>query len=177
LSNIYIRNLYSPGFSSITFSFYKTNLSIRFTPWINKNQAGRSQYDTKRFVSTTISDESAASLYYLATKIVDDDQSNPVQYLIQCNNQTILRFEYDENKAILIIEKDGERIIFEFAVHQYRVKENGQVVTKIIQAGLLAFSEVLYAYLTAIGEDVQHEPQPETEFSESQSHMPVYSWR
>lgn len=177
MNSAYIRNLYSPGFSFITLSFYKTNLSVRFTPWINQNQTGRSQYDAKKFIVTTISDESAASLYYLAQKIAEGELNNPVQYVIECNNQITLVFEYDADKATLSIEKDREKIVFEFAVHQYRVKEDGRIVTKTIQSGLLAFAEVLQAYLTAVGADRQQEIQTGTEFVGSQMPMASSGWR
>jgi len=173
MNNVFIRNLYSHDYSFITLSFYKTNLSVRFTPWINQNQIGRSQYDAKKFIVTTISDESAASLYYLTKKITEGELNNPVQYLIECNNQTTLVFEYDAEKATFSIEKVREKIVFEFAVHQYQMKEEGQIVTKTIQSGLLAFSEVLQAYLTAVGADRQHEQQQEAEFAVSQ--VPVSS--
>ena len=177
MNSAYIRNLYSPGFSFITLSFFKTNLSVRFTPWINQNQTGRSQYDAKKFIVTTISDESAASLYYLAKKIAEESLRDPVQYVIECNNKTTMVFEYDADKATLSIEKGREKIVFEFAVHQYRVKEDGRIVTKTIQSGLLAFGEVLQAYLTAIGADRQQEQQAGTEYEGSQVSMASAGWR
>ena len=109
-NNVLIRNLYAPGFSFVTFSFYKTNLSISFTPWLGQNDVGISQYDTKNFLSTTINDESAASLYLLAKLILDGNQRTPLLYTIECNGQTKLTFEYrpDQNnqmRAYLSIEK------------------------------------------------------------------------
>ena len=177
MNNVYIRTLYSPGFSFIMFSFYKTNLSIRFSPWISKDKTGRNQYDTMKCLSTTISDENAAVLYYLAKKIVEGELNNPVYYPIQCNKQTTLRFEYDANKAYFSIEKDREKINFEFAAHQYQVKEDGRIVTKTIHAELLVFAEILHAYLTAVGADRQQEIQGGTEYGESQMPMSSSEWR
>lgn len=160
MSNVYIRSIYAPGFSFITLSFFKTNLSISFTPWLSKDATGRSQYDTKKYVSTTINDENAATLYLLSKQITDGTLSNPVQYVIQCNKQAKLVFEYkpDPNtgmKAYLTIEKGKDKILFEFPTSQYKAKENDQIVVKNIQSGLLVFTEALQAYLTAVGADRQ----------------------
>ena len=156
----YIRNLYAPEFSSIMLSFFKTNLSISFMPWLGRNDMGRSQYDTKNSQRTTISDENAAALYSLARAIIDGKQTNPVQYVVERNKDTRLIFEYRQNqnnqmRAYLSLEKNGQTILFEFAVHLFKEKENGRVVVKEIQAGLEAFSQVMIAYLTAIGADRQ----------------------
>ena len=168
MNNIYIRAIYSPGFSYVTLSFFKTNLSVGFSPWVSKDQTGRNQYDTKKFVSTTINDEDVASLLWLSKQIIDGTLSNPIQYLIECNKYTSLLFTHDSDKTCLIIEKNKEKVVFEFPTHQYRVKEDGKIVTKTILSGLLVFSEALQAYLTAVGADRQQDKQTGTGFGASQ---------
>lgn len=155
--NTVIRSLYSPGFASMMLSFYRTNLAVAFTPWISKDKTGRDRYDTKKFVSTTINDESVASLYFLSKSILEGKQCNPLQYVIDCNNAKLI-FEYrpDPNnkmRAYLSIEKDKITIPFEFAVQQYKIKENGRMIIKEVPAGLEVFSQVMAAYLTAVGAD------------------------
>ena len=175
MNNIYIRTLYSPGFSSVTLSFFKTKLSVGFSPWVSKDQTGRSRYDTKNFIAMTINDETAAALSFLAKQIIEGTLCNPVQYAIQGNKNTSRLFEFDGEKARLIIEKSKDMAAFEFIVHVYRTKEDGQLVTKIIQAGLLAFAEVLQAYLNAVGADRQPDKQTGTGFgSQAQTSSSVW---
>jgi len=52
-----------------------------------------------------------------------------------------------------MINKNNESITFRFNIHKYEVKENGQVVTKVIQTGLGVFAKILDGYLTGIGAD------------------------
>ena len=177
MKNIYIRSLYSSGFSSMMCSFYSTNLSIGFWPWISKDQMGRDRYDKNRFVSTTINDESAASLYFLSKQIIGGTLNNPAQYLIRCNKQTSLLFENDAGTTRLIIEKGKDKIVFQFPIHEYKVKEDGRLVTKTIQVGLIVFTEILEAYLTAVGADRQQDKQVSAEFSGSQPQNASSVWK
>lgn len=159
MQNIYIRNLYSPGYSFITLSFYKTNLSIGYTNWIGKDEVGFHKYDTKNYVSTTISDENVAALYSLTKQILAGTMKNPCQYVIQCNKQAVILFEHDLEKTQFNIEKNGEKIPFVFTVHKYKEKVNGRVVEKMIQTGLIVFAEVLHTYLSAVAADRQMNKQ------------------
>lgn len=159
MQNIYIRNLYAPGFSLITLSFYKTNLSISYAPWIGENEIGLHRYDTKNYVSTTINDENVAALYSLTQQILNGTMKNPCQYVIQCNKQAVILFEYDLEKTQLNIEKNGEKIPFIFTVHKYKEKVNGKVVEKTIQTGLIVFAEVLHTYMSAVAADRQMNKQ------------------
>lgn len=172
--NTYIRNIYSPGFAYMTLSFYRTNLSISFVPWVSRDKVGRDRYDNNRFVSTTINDESAASLYFLSKQIVEGTLTAPAQYQIQCSKQCTLSFEYGpgqdgQMKTHLIIEKEKDKIAVEFQTHEYRVKEDGKITTKIIQSGLMVFAEVLSAYLSAVAADRQTDTQAGTWNSGAQS--------
>ena len=162
IRNVYIRNIYAPGFSFITLSFFKTNLSISFSRWLGRDENGFSKYDTKNYISTTISDENVAALYLLSNRIVNEKLTNPVQFTIPCNKQSTITFESGidqegQMKIRLYIEKGKETILFEFPIHKYKTRENDQIVEKTIQTGLIVFEEALQAYLTAIGADRQPE--------------------
>jgi len=176
MANVIIRNLYSPGLSTVTLSFYKTNLSIVFSPWVQE-QGRQNKLNTKHFISTTISDENAAALYMLSKQISEGTQSDPVQYLIQCNKQTMLTFEYDTEKACLIIEKGAEKIFFEFPTHEYRIKEKGQIVTKVLQSGLIVFSETLGAYLSTVVADRHMDKHDKLYPTETQPQESAMKWR
>lgn len=160
MKSTHLRTMYSPYFASIRFSFYRTNLALSFSPWPGKEHIGSGQYMPKKYLNTTISDENAAALYLLAKNIAEGTQVNPIQYVIECNNQTMLTFEHDSDQTFFTIEKGNEKIVFQFVTHQFKEKENGKIVTKTIQSGLLFFSEILQAYLTAIAEDRQQDSQP-----------------
>ena len=71
MNNDHIRSLYSPGFSAMNLSFYKTNLAIGFNPWIPNDSSICGKYDTEKFIVTTISIENTAALYYFAQKIIN----------------------------------------------------------------------------------------------------------
>ena len=102
--------------------------------------------------------------------------NNPAQYLIRCNKQTSLLFENDAGTTRLIIEKGKDKIVFQFPIHEYKVKEDGRLVTKIIQAGLIVFVEILEAYLTAIGADRQQDKQAGIGFGGSQAQAASSVW-
>ena len=167
--NIYIKTSYSQGSASITYSFYKTNLSLRFTKWVGTNSVGLSEYDKTGALSTTISDESAAALYCIAKKIIAGKVKNPVLLEIPCNNDTKIIFEYYPEQAVLTIEKQGDRILFDFPCHIHKEKENGKTVEKIIWSGLIVFAMVLETYLSSVAADRQTSEMLEGDYSNSYS--------
>ena len=157
-ANTYIRTLYSPGFSFLMMSFFKTNLTLNFVPYLGKDNVGRSQYSKTEFLSTTVNYEGAAALYMTAMPILDGNESQ-VELVLPCSNDATLIFEYklDQNNqmsAYLVIDKNNETIPFRFGTHQFRAKENGQMVTKVLQSGLGAFTKTMEAYLSGIGADL-----------------------
>lgn len=153
--NTYIKTSYSQGTASITYSFYKTNLCLRFTPWNGQLGGNPNTYDKAKAISTTISDESAAALYFLSNKIIAGKVKNPVLLEIPCNGDAMIRFEYYPERAVLTIEKQGQRVMFDFTSHRYMEKENGRTVTKNIWSGLIVFAEVLETYLSSVAADRQ----------------------
>lgn len=75
--------------------------------------------------------------------------------------------------AYLVIDKNGETILFRFGIHQYKVKQNGQMVTKVIQSGLGVFVKTLNAYLTGIGTDLHLNKLSEEEFDDQLTLLPI----
>jgi hypothetical protein len=57
-------------------------------------------------------------------------------------------------EAYLVISKSNEVIPFRFSTYQYKVKEKGQIVTKVARTGLLVFAKALEGYLEGIGVDL-----------------------
>lgn len=74
-NNTYIRTLYSSGFSFLAISFFKTNLTLNFVPYLGKDNVGRSQYSKSEFLSTTANYEGAAALYLAAMPILDGNEN------------------------------------------------------------------------------------------------------
>lgn len=153
--NTYIRTLYSPEKASITFSFYKTNLALSFSPWMGPAKKKLTEYNPTQSLSTTISDDSAATLYHLAKNIVAGTIQDPIRCEIPCNKDAMIIFEYDPGQVYLTIEKNGSRVVFEFATQRYMQKKKGGVDVHVVQSGLIAFTKVLDAYLTAIRSDLE----------------------
>lgn len=157
-ANTYIRTLYAEGFSSLMISFYKTNLTFGFSPYSGKDNRGLCQYNNKIFLSTSVNYESSSFLYSVAISILNGNE-NQVESVLACNNNSTLVFEYkpdpnNQMNAYLTINKNNMTIPFKFSTNQYKVNENGQMVTKVIQSGLGVFAKTLEAYLMGIGADL-----------------------
>jgi len=140
-------------------SFYQADLTLSFRPYIGKDYRGLSNYCHKTFLSMAITYEGAALFFITAMRIIDGrDSDKQIQAMFTRVNGATLTFEYkpDENNqmtAYLVIDKNNLVIPFRFSTHTYQVKENGQMVTKIMQSGLIAFVKVLEGYLTGVGSD------------------------
>ena len=153
----FIRNLYSPGFSSLTMSFFGTNLALSFNQYLGKDHRGIDQYCRKRFLSTSINYEGAALFILTAMSISDGiDSEKQIQAVLPCNNNAALIFEYkpDQNNqwgAYLTINKNNDAITFRFKTHESKVRRNGEMVTEVIQSGVGAFAMTLEGYLKGIG--------------------------
>jgi hypothetical protein len=52
------------------------------------------------------------------------------------------------------IEKNNQSISYKFMARPIQVKENGHIVTKIIQSDLVAFVETIEGYLVDIGTEL-----------------------
>ena len=173
--NTYIRSLYSPGYSSLLLSLYKTNLTLGFTPWVGR----LNQYEQKGFRSTSIDYEKAAALCLLAKPILEGNHNYPVYYAIPCNNDATLILELKQDRdgqmrSYLTLEKKREQITFQFSTQTYKVNENGKMVEKVIQAGLGVFILTLEAYLTGIDIGGHLSKQSANESGNTHSQAPVW---
>lgn len=152
-----IRNFYSDGMSYMNVSFFNTNLSFKFHPFIRKTPNGRDEYDLKNGINTTVNFEGAYALYEAAINIIDG-KLNEINLPIPCAAGAILTLErkigQDGNmETIFSISKNNMIIPFRFKTIRYQVKENGQVVTKTIECGLGSFAKTIEGYLTGINAD------------------------
>jgi hypothetical protein len=140
----------------MTLSFFNWSLSLRFYQYTGKNKDGFDHYDLKNGVTTTVNYENASCLYKAAMSILEDiDLEKEIRAELPCYNAALI-FEYkreqnNQMSAYLTIEKNDQSISFRFRTHQVKVKENGQVVTKVVQSGLVAFVKTLESYLTGTG--------------------------
>lgn len=171
-TNLYVRALYSVGFSSLLMSFFKTNLVFRFIPYDGVDNKGLPKLNRTMFLSTSVNYDSAAFLYLAAMSILDGKEEE-IEAVLQCSNNTTLLFEYkpDENNQMasyLVINKNNQTIPFRFLTHQFQVRENGRWVTKVVQSGLGVFAKVLNGYLTGIGADLHLSKLTEEELDNQQ---------
>ena len=152
-TNVQIRTLYSPGFSSFKMSYFKTNLVLGFAPYIGKDDRGFDKYCIKSFLSTSINPEGAAFFYTQASRILDCRHSvEQVEVVLPCNKGASLTFTYklDESNqmsAYMSINKNNEAIQFRFPTTEYQDNIDGQWVTKLMQTGLRTFALILGCYL------------------------------
>ena len=173
-ANTYIRGLYSEGFSSLTMSLYKSNLTFGFAPWLKTDNFGRGIYNNKEFQSVSINHEGAAVFYKLA-HFVNNCEILDIQlkYVLPCNNDATLTFEFkpDENNqlvAYLVLNKNNVTIPFKFYTHQYEEIRNGRNFKRIVQPSLGAFAMALKGYLTSIPADVHFRKFSEEELENLQ---------
>lgn len=151
-----IRNFYSDGMSYLNTSFFNTNFSFKFYPFINKDN-GRSVYDMKNGINTTVNFEGAYALYNAAKDIIDG-KITELNLPIPCAAGAMLTLErkLGQNgimETIFSISKNNMIIPFKFPTITFQSKENGQIVTKVIESGLGAFMKTLEGYLTGINAD------------------------
>lgn len=152
-----IRNLYSDGLSYLNISFFNTNLSFKFHPFISKDSMGKSTYDMKNVLSTTVNFEGASALQQVAEDIING-KTQECNLPIPCAAGASLNLERKlgqdgKMETIFSITKNSAKIDFKFNTISYQTKENGQIVTKTIETGLKAFEKTIDGYLTGINAD------------------------
>jgi hypothetical protein len=159
-TNTNIRNIYSEGLSYINIRFYNFNLSFAFTPFASKNPNGTSQYNSQASISTTVSYDGAHAIYQIATDIINGKEAaKGVLLIVPCVGGTQLILERKptmsgQMETIFTISKNGTSIPFRFPTHPYQVKENGQMVTRIVESGLGTFAKTILGYLTGVNADL-----------------------
>lgn len=153
-----IRNLYSEGMSYLNMKFFNTNLCFTFYPFISKDNTGRSEYDMKKGVSTTVNFEGAFALFNIAKDIIDG-KINDCNLPIPCAAGATLTLERKLSlngvmETIFTITKNGVAIPFRFQTINAQIKmDNGQIGTKVIESGLGAFMKTVDGYLQGINAD------------------------
>lgn len=168
-----IRNMYSEGISYLNIKFFNTNLSFQFSRFLSKDATGRSTYDQQNALMTTVNWDGAFSLYKMAHEIINGKEAaNGTLLNISCAGgaSLILDRKMGQNgqmETLFIISKNNASIPFKFATQQVQVKENGQMVTKIIESGLGTFLKTLDGYLTGINAE-RHLNKMTEDFAKSQ---------
>ena len=151
-----IRNMYSDGMSCLNIKFYNTNLSLQLYPFSGKDQSGRSSYDNKNGVMTTVNFEGAFALYQ-ASKDILDGKVQQTQITIPCNGASIsLERKLGMNgqmDTVFSITKNNATIPFKFNTLQQQVNNNGQIQSYTMEVGLGTFMKTIEGYLTGINAD------------------------
>jgi hypothetical protein len=156
-TNIFIRGLYSPGYSSLIISFFKGNLVFKFVPYVGKDARGFSRYSKETFLSTSINYGGASYFLLTAMSILygeEADRQLVAEY--PCSNGATLTLENkpDENnqmRAYLVINKNKVTIPFSFDIQPYKLMVDGRMVPRIHQSGLGVFAFALEGYLRSTG--------------------------
>lgn len=151
--NTYVGDFESPGYSLIRMSYYMIYLTLDFTPWLRWSKSGKSIYDIKSSLSTSIDTDGANYFYQIIMSIIREETSDKViEAPLSCKNNTTLTLHYqpDEKKqmnAFLTIEKNDQVIAYRFATRLSQNIINNQLVTKVIQVELCNFAVLLIEYL------------------------------
>lgn len=149
-----IRNFYS-DMSYMNTSFYNNALSLRFCPFMNKDQNGRNNYDMNNAQVTTISYELVYALYS-ACKDVIEKNPNSLLLNIPCNGANLV-FDHKSSPnscdTVLSINKNNTTIPFKFGIISENITVDGQSQTKIIPAELGSFMLLLEGFLTGINSE------------------------
>lgn len=152
-----IRNFYSDGMAYMNVKFFNTNLSFSLYPFISKDNTGRSNYDLKNGIQTTVNFEGAYALYQSAKDIIDG-KINDLHMVIPCAAGAEITMDRKLSPAgkmetLFSISKNNVTITFRFQTVEQQTNENGQVVVKIIETGLGAFMKTVEGYLNGINAD------------------------
>ena len=156
--NTIIRKLYSPGYSALTMSLYKLNLTLSFAPFLKKENNNHDKYCFKSFQSTSIGYNEAAFFYLVTIPIMEGRAySKQVEAELSCSNNTRLIFEHkldnDQMNSYLTIQKNNRTIPFMFPTRAVLVFSDGISDNRPVPTGLSVFAKALNGYLTGIGMD------------------------
>ena len=153
-----IRNLYSEGVSYMNIKFFNTNLCFQLYPFMSKDNTGRSNYDMKNGISTTVNFEGA----FLLMKTADDIINGKIistNVNIPCAGGASISLNCQRGlngvpEVVFGISKNNINIPFKFAVvSRNDQKSDGSNEVSYIQTGLGAFNETVRAYLNGINAD------------------------
>ena len=153
-----IRNMYSEGMCYMNIKFFNANLCFQFYPFISRDNTGRSSYDMKNGLSTTVNFEGAFSLFTIAGAIIDGRIKN-IDYNIPCAAGANLNLRCytapnGEPEVVFSITKNNVTVSFKFAVVAQNITNgNGQPEVFYIHTALGAFQKTVEGYLTGINAD------------------------
>ena len=170
-----IRNMYSDGMAYMNIRFFNTNLSFQLYPFMNKDQNGRSRYNMKAGLSTTVNFEGAYALWKAATDIINGTVTE-MNLVIPCANDATITLERKMNQqgeyeTLFMISKSNNTVAFKFTVTPIQVKENNQIVTKVMETGLGVFVKTINGYLEGINAD-RHLDKLTDDFAKLQESKP-----
>lgn len=150
-----IRTIYSEAQSYIVIKFYNTSLAFQFVPFQRKDETGKNIFDSTKAQSTTISQDSAYSIYQFGTDILNGKIQEGVLQLTGNNSIITLERKFSPNgfETIISLSKNGQTIPFKFATNSVSVKENGVFKQTQIDSGLGSFTKMIEGYLSGINSD------------------------
>jgi len=108
---------------------------------------------------TTVNWDGAFSLFKTAMDIIEGREAAQGVFLsISCASGATLILDRkpgqdNQMETLFVISKNNETIPFKFSTQSVQVKENNQMVTKIIECGLGTFAKTINGYLEGINSD------------------------
>ena len=103
-TNVQIKSLYSPGYSSLMMSYFRRYLTLDFALYTGKDDNGFDQYSREIRPSTSLDPDGAAFFYMQAYRILEGKvpEEQPIEVVLHCRNDTKLTFAYrpDENNQM-----------------------------------------------------------------------------
>ena len=152
-----IRNLYAKDNNYLAIRYYNTNLSFQIYPFGGKDTNGKTVYDSKASLTTTIGYDYAYVLYRTIDDIINS-RIQEVTLTIPCMQGASIVFErkLSENniyESSLTVNKNNRSIPFKFITVIQQIKENGVPMSRVIEAGLGTLMMTIAGYLVSIGAD------------------------
>ena len=150
----FLRNLYSPGFSCILMSYYKTYLSLIFRPFERTDpQTGKDTY-SKLGLITTLHFIDVYGLWQACYNMIHKNVQT-LTYTIRCAYGAKLTLEKKAPGEIFItLSKNNESVSHKFPSSTAKMKEKGGVETvEVIETGLGVFMKTVGSYLSHINAD------------------------
>ena len=147
-----IRNMYC-DLSCLNIKFYNVNLSLQFSPFMQKSPNGLNTYDKSKLLMTTIDYESAYSLYRAIEGIINNKYQNGVSLNIPCNDGMLIlerKMDNGEFATFLVLTKNNTTIPFKFNTKIIKVNGSND---EVIESGLGVFLKTIEGYLTGINAD------------------------
>jgi hypothetical protein len=148
--------MYSEGLSYMNIKFYNMTLSFSLQPFVSKDPTGKSLYNQQEALMTTVGWAGASAFWKLGMDIIEGKISKG-SVTIPCMQGASLTLEKklgaNGPETFFTISKNGKIVSFRFETHQSVVEENGQMIPKIIETGLIAFVKTINSYLEGTNTD------------------------